>query len=406
MGIVAGQQRTLLELLGRLGPMMRSGPPLAAAIERILRGDRRFGASDRRLHRELLYTAVRHLPWIEEAREKGPDVLAGVVAWLAADTPDTRSFRAAVCAGAPEAPRRVADRAAGLAAAFGVKAADPLLPGWFRAECPAAFEGPDYDALNTRAPLWIRLSAADPGPVLAELSALGLGLRPSPALPGAAEVLGSADLTRTDSHRLGLLEIQDVGSQLVLPAAGVRPGGRWLDLCAGAGGKALQLAALLGVGGRVDAFDVRAEALVELRRRASRAGLGERIRVVDAPGDGYDGVLVDAPCSGSGTWRRAPHLKWSGGPEAVAAFARRQSALLQSAARRVRPGGVLVYATCSLCRSENEGVVSGFLEANPAFSPAASDSPGIGEARGPGRIILPSRYGGDGFFCAALMLRP
>src|SRR5690606_24311931 len=154
--------------------------------------------------------------------------------------------------------------------------------------------------------------------------------------------------------------IQDLGSQLVLATLAEAPAGHWLDACAGAGGKTLQLARLLGPAGRVTAHDIRAGALAELKTRARRAGLDTIVTTTTLPAAAFDGVLVDAPCTGSGTWRRTPRLKWTTAPEDVARAARLQAELLARFSRLVRPGGRLVYATCSLCRSENEAVVAGF----------------------------------------------
>ena len=209
-------------------------------------------------------------------------------------------------------------------------------------------------------------------------------------------------MTGTEAYRTGRVEIQDLGSQLILAAVGPEPGGRWLDACAGAGGKSLQLAALLGADGRVEAHDVRPEALAELSRRSLRAGLGRRISQPRTLTGSYDGVLVDAPCSGTGTWRRAPHLKWVTTPADVATCARRQLKLLGHFARFVGPGGRLVYATCSLCRSENEEVLQRFLSSHPAFAPARWAHPFSGQPRGGGLLFWPAAHDGDGFFAASL----
>ena len=174
-------------------------------------------------------------------------------------------------------------------------------------------------------------------------------------------------------------------------------GGHWLDACAGAGGKTLQLAALLGPDGTVTARDTRRTALEELSARAARARLSVRIRAGDRsdPPGGFDGVLVDAPCSGSGTWRRAPHLKWVTTAEGVRNAAATQLGLLRENAARARPGGRVVYATCSLCRSENESVVAQFLQSAEGF-----------EAEPPARTLLPQSHDGDGFFVACFRRVP
>jgi len=391
-------------------------------IEQLLRRDRRFGSRDRRLYRELLYTAVRHLPWIEPALDRDPDRAVRAIAELAADTPSTHDFRASLRgqAGVDAASCRVstrsaagrrvyftltpsiAEKAAALAGILGDATKERLLPAWFEAECPEAFVSPNYDVLNTRAPLWLRLQTTDAGPVFAEFTARGWTWRVAGDLPAAIELPGEVDVTRTEAYRLGLIEIQDAGSQRILEAIGLTPGESWLDACAGAGGKTLQLAGLLGLDGRVDASDVRPDALRELGRRAVRAGLADRIARPAKLKAAYDGVLVDAPCSGSGTWRRSPHLKWVTAPARVRASALQQQALLAQFAASVRPGGRLVYATCSLCRSENESIVANFLSAFPSFAPAPFANPAGGEPRGAGLIFWPATHNGDGYFVASL----
>jgi 16S rRNA (cytosine967-C5)-methyltransferase len=320
----------------------------------------------------------------------GPDPDGAVrrIAWLAADTPALRPFRDEATGGLPPCPPGVDGKAL-------VLGADPgaLVPDWFPAECPEALDAPLRDALASRPPLWLRLQAADPAPALLEFDRLGWAWRRSPILASAVALPPDSDVARTGAYRSGAVEIQDIGSQLVLESVGVGPGGSWLDACAGSGGKTLQLAAMLGPGGRVCARDIRRAPLDALAERARRAGLAGRIDVgstLDPPG-GFDGVLVDAPCSGSGTWRRSPHLKWATGPAAVRKAAAHQAALLRENLARVRPGGLLVYATCSLCRSENESVVEALLLENPGLAPVLA-----------GRRLMPQSHDGDGFFVAAL----
>jgi len=194
---------------------------------------------------------------------------------------------------------------------------------------------------------------------------------------------------------------------MVLAAWEIQPGERWLDACAGAGGKSLQLARLVGPQGSVDAYDPRAAALDELSRRLLRAGVSQ-VRILRAPPHGaagesdYDGVLVDAPCSGSGTWRRAPHLKWITTADDLTRHAARQRQLLAAFAPRVRKGGILVYATCSSARSENEAVARAFLAAHPVFEPLPPHRDfGFGSSD-PGLAILPGRHDTDGFYTVAL----
>ena len=275
--VVSNQRRVVLALLHALRPHLRGDRSLPTRIESLIKADRRFGSRDRRLYRELLYTAVRYLPWIEGRTD---DEAIGLIGHLAAELPATHGFRAAFGAGPlPD-----------------VLNPDELLPAWLRAECPAAFEPAVRTALCARAPLWLRLQVDDPAPVAAEFASLGWTYTPSPLRPDAWAVDGDRDLTRTDAFAHGLIEVQDLGSQLILDTLALEPGGHWLDACAGAGGKTLQLARLLGPAGRVTAHDVRPGALAELEVRAHRAGLRSIVISRTAPTGLFDGVLVDAPC--------------------------------------------------------------------------------------------------------------
>jgi len=434
MNVAENQARNFLQLLGKLRPHWRRDPALPRRIQSLLTGERRFGSRDRRLYRELVYTTLRYLPWIEPLLDHDAGEAIRRMAWLAAETPATKAFCATFARGEPPAGDRT-----------------ELLPAWFRDHCPEIFSGAELDAQLRRASLWLRLQTDDAGTakVLGEFSNRAWQWRRSSVLPDAVELLSEADVTQTDAWHDGRVEVQDLGSQMILASIGLARGERWLDACAGAGGKSLQLARLLGPAGHVDAHDVRADALEELRTRATRAGMivaavcdgrsgepgGHRPPLQDEPGGhgpplqgepgghgpplqghaaitlrpgrvadnvAYDGVLVDAPCSGSGTWRRFPHLKWSITPDLVAQRAALQQKLLADFAPRVRPGGRLVYATCSLSRCENEDVVAAFLADHSDFRPEPFAATFGFAVRGNGLTILPSRHDTDGFFVASL----
>ena len=219
--------------------------------------------------------------------------------------------------------------------------------------------------------------------------------------PDALCLPPNAEVANSDAYRRGFVEIQDLGSQLVLATAPIPAGGRWLDACAGAGGKTLQLARLVGDTGQVDATDIRLEILEELRDRAQRARL-DNVRITNKPEAAYDGVLVDAPCSGSGTWRRQPHLKWYVKPESIASFAKTQTEILTLNAPRVKPGGLLIYATCSLSHHENQDVVQAFLQAHPEFKAEPPAENHGGTFDGSGTSLLPGTRNTDGFYAAIL----
>lgn len=412
------QKKHLIRILEQLQPHVRTDLALPSRIRNLLSAPG-FGSRDRRLYRELIYTSLRFLPWIEPCLTVGDaDEAVRRLAWLASDSMDTSAFCSAFATGEEFGGSDMsnADR-------------DTLLPEWFRYHCSAAFEPVQRDSLLKRAPLWLRRQnvAAD-----AVLLSDGLHGVASPALSSALRLPEGSKIEQCTAYTQGLVEIQDLGSQFLLETLGLEnSGGHWLDACAGAGGKTLQLAQLLGSSGRITATDIRSSALQELEKRAVRAGLNRRINTIPTTVAGlpqgaaadksrarsgggratsgssglFDGVLVDAPCSGSGTWRRQPHLKWTTSPATVQAAARVQLALLEAKSKLVKPGGWLVYATCSLSAVENGGVAAEFQARAPSFEPApmARD---FGFRRdeasnGAGLTILPAAHDTDGFFIAA-----
>ena len=208
----------------------------------------------------------------------------------------------------------------------------------------------------------------------ARLDSEGVVTRPTARAPHGLVVLEGAALG-TRAFRDGWFVVQDEASQLIPELAPIEPGARVLDLCAAPGGKTVALAASTGAGGYVVACDVRPRRVRLLRATLARAGLG-RLAVVQVPGAGtlpfldasFDAVLVDAPCSGLGTVRRDPDIRWVRQPEDLVRLAAEQSRLLREAARLVRSGGSLVYATCSSEPDENEHVVAAFLSDHPSFT--------------------------------------
>jgi 16S rRNA (cytosine967-C5)-methyltransferase len=393
MSIAHNQLRIARELWARLQPLDRAAP---GRLQTLL-GDRRFGSRDRRLHRELLFTAMRLARALAPLPPDDEAAWAALLAAHCAATRETEAFRAAYSR--PDA-------------ATGVPPLG-LVPSWFAAEHDPALPVSAAEvasALLSRAPVWVRMQTDAPDEALAEWSARGWVAAPHPALPDAWKLPPETKVSACPAYQAGHYEIQDLGSQAILAALDLparSPGPRWLDACAGAGGKTLQLARLLGPGARIDATDIRPAALAELRARAARAGLSSRVRVAPRPepAASYDGVLVDAPCSGGGTWRRAPHLMACTAASDLVAAARLQLKILTETAERVRPGGLLVYATCSIARTENRAVAETFLAAAQGRfveEPVARD---LGFARlapaGPGLAILPGAQDNDGFYVAA-----
>ncbi len=250
---------------------------------------------------------------------------------------------------------------------------DSLLP-----ESLAAATRIDFHRLSRlfarRPPMWIRLQGGDGEDTLQELSEAGLTVKRHPRLSAAVAVSGGkVNIFTLNSFRRGRFEVQDLASQCVGAVCAPRPGERWLDACAGGGGKTLELAELMRRRGTVVAGDVRPGILRQLRLRSRRAGFPNISTLVHngrIPRGFHacDGVLVDAPCSGSGVWRRNPGSVWKFRLSELAAYTERQLEILRRFSAAVKPGGVLVYATCSIFDAENEEIVNKFLAANPDFA--------------------------------------
>ncbi|HLB00071.1 MAG TPA: RsmB/NOP family class I SAM-dependent RNA methyltransferase, partial [Bacteroidota bacterium] len=268
-------------------------------------------------------------------------------------------------------------------------------------------------ALNRPGDITLRVNRlkTDRESCLERLAGEGIGARRTDYPDAAVIVLKRFNQNASASFREGLFEIQDAGSQLVSLVCAPRPGQLVIDGCAGAGGKTLHLADLMENRGNIIAIDTDPGRLRELHRRAERAGVGiveaslrKEFREKEYAGKA-DIVLVDAPCSGSGTIRRNPSLKWSVSEEDIRRYAARQAGLLDGYAPLVRRGGRLVYSTCSLFREENEEVALRFLDEHEEFRSAAAAPASLLWADAAGEMqslmLLPHRHHTDGFFIAA-----
>jgi 16S rRNA (cytosine967-C5)-methyltransferase len=290
------------------------------------------------------------------------------------------------------------------------------LPDWLWerlvAERGAAEAAAIAQGLLEQAPLDLRVNLAkmERAEALAGLGLDGAVTRYSPA---GIRLSGKPAINRHPLFERGAIEVQDEGSQLLAYLLAPRRGEMVADFCAGAGGKTLALAMLMRGSGRVYAMDVSKARLAGLAPRAARAGISNVHPIVLAGENDLrarrlagklDRVLVDAPCSGFGTLRRNPDLKWRHDARAVSELAAKQSRILAAAARLVKPGGRLVYATCSILREENEDVVSRFLEGGPGFEQVPAGDilrqQRIPLEQGAQFQIWPHRHGTDGFFAA------
>lgn len=272
-------------------------------------------------------------------------------------------------------------------------------------------------SLNRPAPLDLRVNVlkTDRDTLLDAFRHNGIEAAPCPYSPQGVRLAGKPALQKHPLFLDGAFEVQDEGSQLLGFLVQPKRGELVIDFCAGAGGKTLQLGAMMRSTGRLYAFDVSEKRLAKLKPRFARAGLSnvhpvliahERDAKVKRLAGKADRVLVDAPCSGLGTLRRNPDLKWRQTPESVAEMVAKQGAILASAARLVKPGGRLVYATCSPLAEENDGVIDAFLAEHPEFRQLdAADllaKQGISIECGERLRLSPCTHDTDGFFAAVL----
>jgi 16S rRNA (cytosine967-C5)-methyltransferase len=347
-------------------------------IARYFKTRRYAGSKDRRAVRELVFRAVRRAG---EAPVSGRAALLGLE--------DQRPL----FDGSPHGPAPIIEgepiAAPGIAPAWLLGQFDPLVG---EAELPALLE---------RAPLDVRLNRLKPGPE-------GLDAAPTPHSPIGLRFPEGTQVERLEAWKAGQIEIQDEGSQLICLAAGARPGMLAVDLCAGAGGKTLALAAEMGNEGRLVAADSDRGRLQRFPPRAERAGVTiaetlllnpgrEAAALADIAGQA-DLVLVDAPCSGTGTWRRNPETRWRINAERLARLTALQARLLDIGGTLLRPGGILVYAVCSLLAEEGRDQAAAFTARSGLM--ADSVEMGAGRAAGTGMLLSPGHDGTDGFFVA------
>ncbi len=325
-----------------------AGRPLAQALVNWARGARYAGSGDRAAVRDLVHDAVRCRRSFG-ALGGGTDGRALILGGLRAGGTDP----AAVFTGDRHAPAPPAPAEAGQPPSM-AEARD--LPDWLWpllcAGRPAAEAEAIAAALRQRAPVFLRVNTrrATPAAAAARLAADGIATVPVDGISTALAVTAGANrIDRSAAFAEGWIELQDAASQAVVLALPLGPGQRVLDFCAGGGGKALAMAALTG--GVIDVHDANPARMADLPGRAARAGA--RLRRVADPRGGYDVVLADAPCSGSGSWRRDPAAKWRLTPAALDDLVALQGRVLAAAAAQVAPGGTLAYATCSVLQAEN-----------------------------------------------------
>jgi 16S rRNA (cytosine967-C5)-methyltransferase len=417
--VEGGVSRALLIQTARvLGAVLEFAYPADAMLSRHFREHRDIGQRDRGFIAESVYGVVRRLRWLRRLAGQDATPRALLLAWLARGLGwPMRHFEG--LASTEEIEWISALKAQDLEGGSLGERAD--LPDWL-AERLLASHGEDgvmalAHSLNRAAPLDLRANvmklARDKA--LESLQASGVQAEACPLSAHGIRVAGKPALQKHPLFLDGSVEVQDEGSQLLGFLVQPRRGELVVDFCAGAGGKTLHLGAMMRSTGRLYAFDVSEKRLAKLKPRVARAGLSnvhpvliahEHDQKVKRLSGKADRVLVDAPCSGLGTLRRNPDLKWRQTPESVAEMVVKQGAIMASAARLVKPGGRLVYATCSLLDEENDTIVDAFLAEHPDFTQVnATDilsKQGVDLDTGVRLRLSPDRHNTDGFFAAVL----
>ncbi len=407
-----------------LADILKNPGAADACMDRFFRAQPRLGLKDRGVIAEAVYGGLRHYRLLcAIARTTEPRRV--IAAWLAAFEGYTTRQLETLGVAQPEALVAAARGERGIYP-FAVRAS---LPDWLAARLAALLPESEQSAaaaaLLEPAPLDIRCNTlkTDRAALQDALARAGHDLKPTPLSPWGLRRGVRASLFRTAAFTAGHFEVQDEGSQLIAPLLEPRRGERIVDYCAGAGGKTLHISALLANTGMLYAFDTSAKRLDRLRERATRAGCDNiRTQTLDPGPDSrlkrlygkIDRVLVDAPCSGTGTVRRSPDIKWRLAEDRVATLAAQARVILAQAARLVRPGGRLVYVTCSLLREENEDVIAGFLAEHEDYEPIDAHAiltrraialPAPDPDAGTGLRLWPHRHGTDGFFAQVLQRR-
>jgi 16S rRNA (cytosine967-C5)-methyltransferase len=397
------------QIIQALREIFTQGRYTDKTIERVFKERRKWGARDRRLFAESLYDIVRwwrwywHLAGFQDSAHNRLEALTDRQLWavwtaywvtMGNEWPGFDEVKG----GSAEAIRARADEPvpAAVRASFpdwlDERGAERLGQAW-----PGVRK-----ALNDKAPVFIRVNTLRAGAaeVAEALAAEEIETRPVSGLPDALRLKERQQVFATGPFREGLFEVQDAGSQMIAPMLQAAPGMRVADTCAGGGGKTLHLACIMENKGRLLALDVHQWKLDELRKRARRARVDcvetrliESAKTLKRMAGAFDRVLLDVPCSGSGVLRRNPDAKWKLSPEEVARLVTVQEEILDTHSRLVKPGGKMVYATCSILPEENEDQVRRFLERHA----------GVWELE-EARVISPGQAPGtDGFYAARLL---
>ena len=384
----AARLQAAIEVLDEVIASARDdGPPADSIVTRYFKHRRYAGSKDRRAVRELVFRAIRRTA---ERPESGRSAVLG----LAQDELTLFDLF-----GEPRGPELLIQSERPAPAG--------IVPRWLRAELSPLVAEAEWSTLLERAPVDLRVNIARAS--RDELIGQFVNSEPTPLSPWGIRLPADSRVDDHPAFAAGLTEVQDEGSQLIAFACEPAKGERVLDLCAGAGGKALALAAAAPTAS-ILATDTNRARLSKLGPRAERAGVAIETCLLNPSNEleqlaewrnATDLVLVDAPCSGSGTWRRNPEGRWRLTAERLDRVIQLQHRLLEIAAELVKPGGRLVYAVCSLLSREGAGQIESFLAARSSWISEEVPIAG-GRSDGPGRLLTPGHDRTDGFFVARL----
>ncbi len=413
--------RRHFELLGAVIPEMErlvvaEGRPADQLLNHFLRTHRELGSRDRRFLSQAVFSFFRWYGWTVQKLGLAPLEACAVGALLDTDQPGPSfDYILAQCQ-LPQEMRSLGnqpldEKLTAMQGWFGAQADRPaianvdLLPPFFPQLVDPAMVPQCIATFQQRPPAWIR-SRTDSDGLATDIQKAGIPCDIHPRIRSAISVDGGASLSHGLANHAAHFVVQDLASQCVGLACTPAPGEEWWDCCAGAGGKALHLMDLMEQNGKVLASDVRLEALKELKKRAHRYGIRNiRTQPFNAATDEpfrktFDGVVVDAPCSGWGTWARNPDARWRTSQKDVAQCANRQLRILNNTAWCVKPGGTMVYAVCTLTRPETEEVAMNFLDQHAEFQLEPFAHPMTGEPTSGQIQIWPWEGPGDAMFIA------
>lgn len=399
---IHNQRRIAFILLSRSREFLKPGVPFSSELSKELKKQGNFGSKDRKLYRELIFTYIRYKAWMDGLWSQKEELLDALIV-LATPTQQIQSLYPSL---STREHRDAKETHRHRILGYQDKQLTELLPDWFTAHLSTQLTDTQLCTLFQRPPLWLRVQNGNASEHQKNCQDAKKESDPDckliAELPDAIECPADLSLTQIPAYANGSLEVQDISSQILLHLMPEAPQGHWFDACAGAGGKTLQLAKMLGKNGKVTAFDLRQSALRELDVRKKRARLPNIQIATSVPStERFDGVLVDSPCSGTGTWRRHPFLKEQTDEKSVMDFSKRQLSILKEYARLVAPGGTLAYSTCSLSHFENEHVVDAFLRSEGDVFEHSPIPTKFGlKDKGHGITVYPHHFNGDGLFIA------